>query len=189
MQFVNAKNLGSDEELLLAICDTVSNDSQIHIVDCRPKLNAEANALTGKGFENVKAMKGRATLDFMNIGNIHVMRQSLSQLAEACHDPANYYDLLSSSKWQSHLRLILSSSYHIAQHLYGREAPVLVHCSDGWDRTSQLCSLSQLLIGELCRPFLPAVSTFSTLHSDTTHHSHYEPKIRSTGRSWALRGS
>lgn len=26
--------------------------------------------------------------------------------------------------------------------------PVLVHCSDGWDRTSQICSLAQLLLGE-----------------------------------------
>ena len=189
LKFVNAKNLGSDEALLLAICDTVSNDSLIHIVDCRPKLNAEANALTGKGFENVKAMKGRATLDFMNIGNIHVMRQSLSHLAEACHDPANYYDLLSSSKWQSHLRLILSSSYHIAQHLYSQEAPVLVHCSDGWDRTSQLCSLSQVLIGELCRTFLAFISAPSTLHFNTARKSHYESKTRSIERLWVLRGS
>ena len=25
-------------------------------------------------------------------------------------------------------------------------ASVLVHCSDGWDRTSQLCSVSQILL-------------------------------------------
>jgi len=32
-------------------------------------------------------------------------------------------------------------------------ASVLVHCSDGWDRTSQLCSLAQLLLDPFYRSF------------------------------------
>lgn len=41
--------------------------------------------------------------------------------------------------------MILSGAKSIAEDLMiGKN--VLVHCSDGWDRTSQLCSLGQLLI-------------------------------------------
>jgi hypothetical protein len=31
--------------------------------------------------------------------------------------------------------------------------PVIVHCSDGWDRTSQLCALAQLLVDPFYRTF------------------------------------
>jgi protein tyrosine/serine phosphatase len=43
------------------------------------------------------------------------------------------------------LFLILSGAKSIAEDLIAGKN-VLVHCSDGWDRTSQLCSLGQLLI-------------------------------------------
>ena len=32
-------------------------------------------------------------------------------------------------------------------------SPVLIHCSDGWDRTSQLSALSQLLVDPYYRTY------------------------------------
>jgi hypothetical protein len=34
----------------------------------------------------------------------------------------------------------------VGTHLHYKCGPVLVHCSDGWDRTAQVCALAQLLL-------------------------------------------
>jgi protein tyrosine phosphatase len=41
--------------------------------------------------------------------------------------------------------LIIEGAIHVARSLtQGKN--VLIHCSDGWDRTSQLCALAQILL-------------------------------------------
>lgn len=42
--------------------------------------------------------------------------------------------------------MILKSSIKVASVIYCENRSVLVHCSDGWDRTSQICSLSEILL-------------------------------------------
>lgn len=41
----------------------------------------------------------------------------------------------------------------VARYVAEKGAGVLVHCSDGWDRTSQLTSLSQLMLDSYYRTF------------------------------------
>jgi hypothetical protein len=47
--------------------------------------------------------------------------------------------------WIGHLSMILSSANDLACWI-SRGGSILVHCSDGWDRTAQLVSLTQLLV-------------------------------------------
>lgn len=49
------------------------------------------------------------------------------------------------SKWLNHIAAVLRGSAAAAESLL-LEYPVLVHCSDGWDRTAQISALSQLLL-------------------------------------------
>lgn len=35
--------------------------------------------------------------------------------------------------------------------MYHEHQSVVVHCSDGWDRTAQICALVQLLLDPTCR--------------------------------------
>jgi protein tyrosine phosphatase len=49
------------------------------------------------------------------------------------------------SRWYDYLYLIIDGAKSIVQDLLSG-INVIVHCSDGWDRTSQLCSLSQLIM-------------------------------------------
>lgn len=49
------------------------------------------------------------------------------------------------SKWLNHVAAVLRGAAASAESLL-LEYPVLVHCSDGWDRTAQIASLSQLLL-------------------------------------------
>ncbi|KAF0695811.1 Aste57867_13408 [Aphanomyces stellatus] len=92
-------------------------------------------------------------LVFMGIENIHVMRKSFQKLAEIClasdpqHDaPGKWHEQLASSKWMDHLSRILHASVEIVRLIKTDKASVLVHCSDGWDRTSQLTGLAELML-------------------------------------------
>lgn len=78
---------------------------------------------------------------------------------------ANNYDRIAieHTSWPSHCRKILEASSYVAEALVTRKQSysaglssqclhltssfrVLVHCSDGWDRTSQIVSLAQIMM-------------------------------------------
>ncbi len=58
------------------------------------------------------------------------MRDSLNTTSEILSVPEN-------SKWLEHIRGILEGVNRII-YLIDRDTTVLVHCSDGWDRTAQV---------------------------------------------------
>ena len=53
----------------------MTNKPALRIADARPRLNANANALQGKGYENINNFGGssNASILFLDIENIHVM--------------------------------------------------------------------------------------------------------------------
>ncbi|KAI2626531.1 phosphatases II [Hypoxylon sp. NC1633] len=120
------------------------------IVDARPTINAVVMQAMGKGSENMEYYKF-AKKAYLNIENIHVMRESLNTVIEAIKDgdisrlPPNR-ELLIKSGWLKHITGILDGSALIARQVGIRHSHVLIHCSDGWDRTSQLSALSQLML-------------------------------------------
>ncbi|KCV72865.1 hypothetical protein H696_00438 [Fonticula alba] len=58
----------------------------------------------------------------------------------------DFHSRVEATRWLDYVQLLLASAVTIADHLNRDAYPVLVHCSDGWDRTSQLCALSMLLL-------------------------------------------
>ncbi|KAE8448404.1 hypothetical protein EG329_009468 [Mollisiaceae sp. DMI_Dod_QoI] len=120
------------------------------IVDARPTVNALAMQAVGLGSENMDHYKF-ATKAYLGIENIHVMRDSLSKVVEAIKDsdisnlPPNR-ELLAKSGWLKHITGLLDGSALIARQVGIQHSHVLIHCSDGWDRTSQLSALSQLML-------------------------------------------
>lgn len=135
-----------DEQLLEHITNSNPNGRrELYIVDTRPKINAMANRAAGKGYEN-EQYYSHAKFHFFAIENIHVMRASLNKLLEACDvklSVSYFYSNIESSNWLKHVRSLLETSEFIATSV--REGiSVLVHCSDGWDRTAQACSLASI---------------------------------------------
>lgn len=120
------------------------------IVDARPTINAIFNQMQGYGSENMEGYKNTQKV-FLNIDNIHVMRSSLNQVIEAIKDadisalPPNR-DLLAKSGWIKHIFHVLSGAIQIAKQVGINHSHVLIHCSDGWDRTSQLSALAQIML-------------------------------------------
>ena len=55
------------------------------------------------------------------------------------------------TKWLYLLRVLLLGTIRTAHDMLKNRRSVVVHCSDGWDRTSQLCALVQLLLDPYAR--------------------------------------
>eukprot|EP00048_Salpingoeca_helianthica_P006990 m.105150 g.105150 ORF g.105150 m.105150 type:complete len:591 (+) comp14193_c0_seq4:1659-3431(+) len=146
---VQNKRSADDEALVAAIrMATDTPAGTLNIYDVRPRWNAVANKAGGKGYELTENYTN-CTLDFGCIENIHVVRDSLHGLVRACRGEAGQASVfareLEGCGWLRHLRTILDASSAIARNLAeGRS--VLVHCSDGWDRTAQTCALAQLML-------------------------------------------
>lgn len=99
--------------------------------------------------------------DFLNIPNIHVMRESMRKLADLCYprpDNTNWHKALEETKWLSYIRQILLGSLMVAEKINSQRS-VLVHCSDGWDRTAQITSLPQLMLD----PYFRTIRGFQAL--------------------------
>eukprot|EP01034_Spumella_vulgaris_P031305 gene31305-38677_t len=140
--------------------------SKLYILDARGKIAATLNMAVGKGTEDV-SMYQNAELIFCNIDNIHVMRSSACNLADTLTGQScvhsslkevinnanqndgsgqGYFSKVEESGWLRHLRLVIMASVFAAEKLHFEGNSVLIHCSDGWDRTAQTCSLTQILL-------------------------------------------
>ena len=120
------------------------------IVDARPTVNAYAMQAVGMGTENMDHYPF-ATKVYLNIDNIHVMRQSLEKVVDALKEsdltplgPSK--EALAKSGWLKYISNMLDGVGIIARQIGIQHSHVVIHCSDGWDRTSQLSSLSQLCL-------------------------------------------
>ncbi|MCJ1284105.1 hypothetical protein MMC26_003436 [Xylographa opegraphella] len=120
------------------------------IVDARPTVNAYAMQAVGLGSENMDNYRF-ATKVYLGIDNIHVMRDSLNKVIDALKESdltplAPNRDVLAKSGWIKHIANMLDGAGLIARQVGLQHSHVLIHCSDGWDRTSQLSALSQLCL-------------------------------------------
>ncbi|XP_032474463.1 myotubularin-related protein 7 isoform X1 [Phocoena sinus] len=138
-----------DEQMLQAIRKASPGSDFIYVVDTRPKLNAMANRAAGKGYEN-EDNYSNIKFQFIGIENIHVMRNSLQKMLEVCElkspSMSDFLSGLENSGWLRHIKAIMDAGIFIAKAVSEEGASVLVHCSDGWDRTAQVCSVASLLL-------------------------------------------
>ncbi|KAM4819097.1 phosphatidylinositol-3,5-bisphosphate 3-phosphatase MTMR8 isoform 2-T2 [Thomomys bottae] len=144
-----------DDELLLDAISRANPGSKfMYVVDTRPKLNAMANRAAGKGYEN-EDNYANIRFRFLGIENIHVMRTSLQKLLEVCElkNPtmSEFLIGLDSSGWLRHIKSIMEAGIFITKAVEEEKTSVLVHCSDGWDRTSQVCSVACIILDPFYR--------------------------------------
>ncbi|KAK6322219.1 hypothetical protein J4Q44_G00070110 [Coregonus suidteri] len=143
-----------DEEMLQAISRANPKSTFMYVGDTRPKLNAMANRAAGKGYEN-EDNYSNIRFQFVGIENIHVMRNSLQKLLEVCamKSPtmSDYLTGLDNSGWLRHIKAVMDAGVFLTKAVAEEKASVLVHCSDGWDRTAQVCSLASILLDPFYR--------------------------------------
>uniref|UniRef100_A0A0L8FT74 Myotubularin phosphatase domain-containing protein n=2 Tax=Octopus bimaculoides TaxID=37653 RepID=A0A0L8FT74_OCTBM len=158
---VTGKRNKEDEQYIQMIMDANAQSHKLFIMDARPSANAMANKAKGGGYENEDAYHN-AELIFFDIPNIHVMRESLRKLKDVCFPNINETHWLSnieSTRWLDHIKQILAGAVRIADKVEYYKTSVLVHCSDGWDRTAQLTSLAMIMLD----PYYRTVKGFEIL--------------------------
>ncbi|XP_020253288.1 phosphatidylinositol-3-phosphatase myotubularin-1-like isoform X2 [Asparagus officinalis] len=155
------------------------SNKKLYIADARPRKNALANGAMGGGSES-SSHYSQSEVVFFGIDNIHAMRESLSRLRDyvdthgtTSSDGMSSFlrnggwtwgggnlssmsasvSTLGESGWLNHVQSVLAGSAWIAARVAMESATVLVHCSDGWDRTTQLVSLASLLLDPFYRTF------------------------------------
>ncbi|TYZ63791.1 hypothetical protein PybrP1_007322 [[Pythium] brassicae (nom. inval.)] len=146
----------ADQKLVAALqrATSASVDSVFHFFDARSQIAATANAAQGKGTEDPRNYPN-SELHFCDIANIHAVRSSYSSLSSACQPGQEKYGTewefqLRNTFWFMHISRILAASQAICRYLCQGES-VMIHCSDGWDRTPQLTALVQLLLDPFYR--------------------------------------
>ena len=147
------------------------------IIDARPTVNAVVNTAKGAGTENMDYYKESKKI-YLGIDHIHAMRESIGKVVEALREadqllasinndlPDSVPGLavldrqaLRRSGWLRHISVILEGTLIITKNIHVNSSHVLIHCSDGWDRTSQLSALSQLCLD----PFYRTIRGFEIL--------------------------
>eukprot|EP00042_Codosiga_hollandica_P030763 m.180787 g.180787 ORF g.180787 m.180787 type:complete len:624 (+) comp53446_c0_seq38:367-2238(+) len=158
---VAGKRNADDEAYFQTLININQTDkTKLYIVDARPKANALANQAKGLGFES-EANYPRTEVLFANIHNIHAMRESLQKLRDICAssgDESRWLSDLESTLWLKHVMVVLAGTATIVEYME-RGTSVLVHCSDGWDRTAQLTALSMICMD----PFFRTLRGFEVL--------------------------
>ena len=133
----------------------ISNEQKLYVYDARPFKNAYANKFRGGGYENIDNYKNiNVELIFCGMSNIHAVRNSYYKLLNTVSYNANYettlFTNIANSGWYEAIIILLKSSFQIYNSII-KNNNVLIHCSDGWDRTSQLCAMSQILLDKYYR--------------------------------------
>ncbi|OQR94323.1 myotubularin-like protein [Achlya hypogyna] len=137
---------------------------RLYIIDCRHQTSAYGNVALGAGFE-IAEFYNNVPLLFMNIENIHSMRDSIRRLFELVKgevrgsERANWLSSLESTRWLEHVRSILVATTMGVDKMVDEGASLVVHCSDGWDRTAQIMSLIKVA----CDPYYRTLEGFALL--------------------------
>ncbi|XP_030077937.1 phosphatidylinositol-3,5-bisphosphate 3-phosphatase MTMR4 isoform X2 [Microcaecilia unicolor] len=141
----------TDFDSLLTSCSGVESgviSKKLLILDARSYTAAVANRAKGGGCE-CEEYYPNCEVVFMGMANIHSIRNSFQYLRAVCSqmpDPGNWLSALESTKWMQHLSIMLKAATLVCNAVEREGRPVLVHCSDGWDRTPQIVSLAKILL-------------------------------------------
>ncbi|XP_062868259.1 myotubularin-related protein 1b isoform X2 [Trichomycterus rosablanca] len=142
-----------DERYLQTILDANAQSHKLCIFDARQSSVAETNKSKDGGYENENFYPS-VELNFLEIPNMHVMRESLRKLKEVVYpaiDEQRWFSSVDATHWLEYIRLLLAGAVRIADRIESGKSSVVVHCSDGWDRTSQLTSLAMLMLDSYYR--------------------------------------
>ncbi|XP_019362100.1 PREDICTED: myotubularin-related protein 4 isoform X1 [Gavialis gangeticus] len=141
----------TDFDSSLTACSGVENagaPQKLLILDARSYTAAVANRAKGGGCE-CEEYYPNCEVVFMGMANIHAIRNSFQYLRAVCSqmpDPSNWLSALESTKWLQHLSIMLKAAVLVSNAVDREGRPVLVHCSDGWDRTPQIVALAKILL-------------------------------------------
>lgn len=130
---LSGKRNNEDEHYITLIMEANPQSDKLSIMDARPNANAIANKTKGGGFESEDAYQN-VELIFLDIHNIHVMRESLRKLKEICFpatEDQKWLSAVDGTLWLKHIKCVLAGAIRIVDRIENMKNSVVVHCSDG----------------------------------------------------------
>ncbi|OHT01282.1 hypothetical protein TRFO_31907 [Tritrichomonas foetus] len=135
------------------------------IYDLRPLTAAFGTLFKGGGFEDPILYNKNSKIRFCGIENIFYVTKNYLDIKKlfdltindhclkyviAKQRKSTYNLLLSQSNWTKQLYVILTTSKNIVKSLLKGNIAI-IHCTDGWDRTSQAALLPQIILNPASR--------------------------------------
>merc|ERR1719382_2210768 len=122
-------------------------DRDLLVIDLRPWKSAWANKAGGGGFEGYP----KCNLVFGGIDNVHAVRDAWRAMAAAVAgvsegEVGSWLKDVANSNWYDYIGTILNSTAKVVKEISECRSNVMVHCSDGWDRTAETASLAMLCL-------------------------------------------
>ena len=111
----------------------VGSKEPLALLDCRPLIAAVANRFKGGGTES-RSLYEYSSYEHLGIANVHAVKSAARQAYGG-----------DTTAWLKLQSVLLRAAARTAE-LLSRGVNVLLHCSDGWDRTPQVSCLAQLLL-------------------------------------------
>ncbi|XP_064392671.1 myotubularin-related protein 4-like isoform X2 [Halichondria panicea] len=132
------------------------------VFDLRSYTAALGNRAKGGGCECTDYYPN-CEIFYKGLPNIHTVRKSFQQLRTTLisEDQTNYLSSMEGTQWLSYLCQLLSVASDVVGVVNNDHSPspILVHCSDGWDRTTQIITLAEILLD----PYYRTIKGFRVL--------------------------
>lgn len=129
------------------------DETKLYIFDLRSYAAAVGNGVGRGGGKEDVSLYICTELVHSNLENIHAIRNSFNLLCDVVAPGSGeeeiaylYYTKLDESCWLKYIRAILDCSVKVAERIHLERTSVVVRCSDGWDRTPQVCSLVEIML-------------------------------------------
>lgn len=139
----------------------IEEPKKMLIIDCRSYGAAFANRAKGGGVECPEYYPS-CEIQFMNLANIHTIRKSFVALRQLCSngpEQASWLSNLDNTKWLQNMSSLIKAATLVVINNDKEGRSVLVHCSDGWDRTPQIITLAEVMLD----PYYRTVEGFEVL--------------------------
>ena len=148
---------GKTNKDVILLTKIAEGSKKLFVFDARPLLNAWANKLKGAGYEDISQYPDiNMQLLFCGIPNIHAVRGSCHKVySTLCFKNENEEKKTKakskeSGNWYDSIIILIKGAFQISDAIKD-DNTVLIHCSDGWDRTTQLSCTSQLILDKRFR--------------------------------------
>ncbi|EJD74419.1 CBR-MTM-3 protein [Loa loa] len=150
-----------DEKLLECARKAVNgiagpSSRKLLIVDCRSYTAALANRVVKGGGAESEEYYQQTEVIFCGLANIHEIRSSFHKLRTVLAGPQDHNTTLQSIQstfWLQYLISLIDTAQKCVKALVDDGRSVLVHCTDGWDRTTQIVTLTKIIADPYYRTF------------------------------------
>ncbi|OLP90647.1 Myotubularin-related protein 2 [Symbiodinium microadriaticum] len=132
-------------------CAELSSECRVETASLRYNESRAEEVSKVREFTKKRPARSLHVLWETSIENIHAVRDAWRAMGAAVRNivegqVGSWFKDVANSGWYDYIGLILGSTLKVVEEILYNQANVVIHCSDGWDRTAQVSSLVMLCL-------------------------------------------